>query len=162
MTRISSFLRGAAAGARQASAPTGVSLAGLAMITVFIALVGAAIALPYMTTRERGMVGVARAELSSILAAVDEFRALHYRLPDTIEDLAAVGYAAGPSVAVCDFRHVPDQRGFDDHLEIAVHHRASGRALTTRYPPSDGRFNEMDVELACNRDAAPAAATQGR
>lgn len=156
------FRRDAAQAAGRRETSGGSSLARFAILTVLLALLAVVVALPRHGDRELRMVRAARAELFSLIAAVDQFRALNYRLPDTLEELDAIGYSRSPVVTICTFRHVPDQRHFEDHVEIVLRHRASARALVARYPAADSRFREIDADIACNRDAAPAAAMEGR
>ena len=133
----------------------------IALLTALLAIAAIAIALPLQRSRERRMVDAARAELASVSRAVEEYRAQHYRLPDGLDELEPAGYTVTPAIEVCAFRHVVDPRGFDDHVEITLRHRASGNAIQARYPAVGGS-REIDADEACERDAASAAATRGR
>ena len=142
------FRRDAARNAGQKTSSRVFSLGGLVGVTVLLALTTALVALPLKRVRERQMTDAARAELGTLVGAVEQYRAVHYRFPDAVRELETVGYSPGGSIVVCRFRHVPDLRNFDDHLELAVRHRASGTALVTRYP-SRGQTAEVPVTEAC-------------
>ena len=124
------------------------TLGGLVVITALLALITALAAIPLRRTRERQMMDAARAQVLAINAALEAYRGAHYRFPDRLQDLRSVGYSAPPSVVICRFRHVADARRFDDHVEFAAHHRASGRALVARYP-TRGAPSERDRATAC-------------
>lgn len=145
------FRRDAARNAAQKSPSRMFTLGGVALITAILAGITLLIAFPLRRSRERAMTAAAREQLTQILAAVDEYRAQHYRLPDRLDQLETVGYSTPPMIVVCRFRHFPDPRDFDDHLELALHHRASNSAIVGRYPPtrSGAEGEEVGKETAC-------------
>lgn len=148
MDAIRWFRRDAARNAGQKSRSPLFTPGGLALLTVLLALATALVALPLRNARERQMMRAARAEFDEITRAVEEYRGLHYRLPGSIDELSTVGYSASASVVVCRYRHVPDARSFDDHLELAIRHRESGTAVVGRYP-SRGVLAEAPAAEAC-------------
>ena len=161
MIKVAWFRRDAARDAVRTQAPGRVSLAGFALLTAVLGLLAVLVALPMRRERERRMVDAARAELASVFAAAAEFRAQHYRLPGSLDELRSAGWSRAPAVAICSFRHHADERRFDDHLEIVVHHRASRHALIARYPAAGASPVEVDAGEACKPNAATAAATRG-
>jgi hypothetical protein len=144
------FRRDAARKAGQTTRSRVFSLGGLLVLTALLAGITALIALPLGDAREAQMTSAAREEVGRLSAAVEGYRAVHYRFPDTLDQLSTVGYDPPPSLVVCRFRHVADTRNFDDHVEFTVHHRAGGRALVGRYP-SRGAATERSIADACAR-----------
>ena len=94
------------------------------------------------------MTAAARAEVGRLSVAVEGYRAAHYRLPDSIDQLATQGYGPPASIVICHFHHEVDARNFDDHVEFALHHRGGDRALVARYP-ARGVAVERSLESAC-------------
>ena len=153
MTLTRWFRRDATWKAGRASGPRAFSLGGLVILTVLLGIVTALVALPFQQTRERQMTSAARDQLPALFAAVEAYRAAHYRFPDTIEELETTGYSPPPSIVVCRFQHVADARNFDDHIEVVVHHRASARATAARYPRGAPYERALDEACAPSRTA---------
>ena len=128
------------------------TLGGLVAITALLAVITALAAIPLRRTRERQMVSAAREQVLAINSALEAYRGAHYRFPDRLEELRSVGYSVPPSIVICRFEHIADARRFDDHVEFAAHHRASGRALVARYP-TRGVMSEQERAAACSMDA---------
>ena len=143
------FRRDTARKAGQATPSRAFSLGGIVAITALLALATALVAVPLRRTRERQMIAAAREQAHAIFEALEAYRGANYRFPDAIGELRSVGYSMPPSIVVCRFHHVHDARSFDDHVQLAVHHRASERALTGRYP-SRGAMMEQSVTEACS------------
>lgn len=106
------------------------------------------------------MTDAAREQLAAALVALEEFRGHHYRLPESLRELEAFGYAPGPAVEICAFRRIPDPRRFDEHVRIALRHRASSTALVARYPQGGEAIMEVDASTACKPGESPLAATE--
>lgn len=134
----------------------------LAAITLALAVFAVLIALPLHQRRERRMIDTAHRQMHSVFAAVEEFRGHHYRLPDSLDELEASGYSTPASIVICGFRRVPDRRRFDDHIRIALRHRASGTAVVARYPAAGEEFIEAPATESCDTDPATVATRDGR
>lgn len=120
----------------------------MVLTTALLAVATAFIAVPLKRTRERQMIDAARDELPRLFAALEAYRAVHYRFPDRLGELASAGYAAPHSIVVCRYEHITDVRNFDDHIEVVMHHRASARAIEARYP-ARGAVHEIDSGSSC-------------
>lgn len=131
----------------------------LAAITLALAVLAALIALPLHQRRERRMIETAHGQMRAVIAAVEEFRGHHYRLPDSLDELEASGYSTPAFIVICGFRRVPDRRRFDDHIRIVLRHRASGTAVVTRYPAAGEEFIEAPASESCDTDP-PTVATR--
>jgi len=127
----------------------------IAILTASLAVLAAVIALPLQRRRQQEMTEVARAELSVLTNAIEEYRAREYQLPDRLADLELVGYSPPPAIVVCTFRHMPDERNFDDHVVIALRHRAYRAAVTTRFP--GGPVEVRAAAVACESDRTRSA-----
>ena len=125
-------------------------LGRIAVITAVLAVLTAVIAVPLQRRRQQKMTETARDELTALTAAIEEYRAREYRLPDRLADLELVGYSPPPSITVCAFRHVPDARQFDDHVIIALRHRVYEAAVTTRFP--NGTVEVRPAAVACEAE----------
>lgn len=122
------------------------------MVTVAVAVAAALISIPMRQSRERAMVEAARSEVEALVDATDRFRAEHYRLPGSVADLGRVGYSRSPAIEICRFEYVPDPRRFEEHIAIAVRHRASDRVIRAEHPKSDRR-QETSAADACGSAA---------
>lgn len=142
------FRRDAARKSAQATRSRVFSLGGLVALTALLAVLAALVALPLRNAREAQMTAAAREEVGRLNAALEDYRAVHYRFPDSVDQLGTLGYGTPASLVICRFRHVADVRNFDDHVEFVVHHRGGGHALVARYP-TRGAPAERSIGSAC-------------
>lgn len=121
----------------------GFTLVELLIVTVVLGILAMVVAKPIGKARQRAMETAARAEMRTMMQAIDHYEIVHNRLPARVTELASAGYEPSRQFVVCIFSTTNPPTGPVVH--IVARHRGMDYALYTLHPQSRGTIERAGV-----------------